>query len=101
MDHCRDGISASHSILRFRPKSSVVRRDVSADTRSRVQGIELRRMTDDQVNVAVNPSVFVFAHLVGKNTGGGVVIPVCGCAGGGAHVLPTLSSLSAGPHPPP
>src|SRR5262245_28271953 len=49
MDHRRNGIGASHSILRFRPKFSIVRRDVGADTRSRVQGIELRRMTDDQV----------------------------------------------------
>src|SRR5215831_4303942 len=56
-------------------------------------------MTDDQVNVAVNPSVFVFAHLVGKNTGGVVVIRICGCAGWAADVLPTFSSISAARHP--
>ena len=27
-------------------------------------------MTDNQVNVAVNPPVFVFAHLVGENAEG-------------------------------
>src|SRR5215510_5868481 len=41
MDHCRDGISASHSILRFRPVPPVVGRDIGADARSCVQGLEL------------------------------------------------------------
>src|SRR5215510_11240048 len=35
MDHRRNGIGASHSILRFRPVSPVVRRNVGADAGSR------------------------------------------------------------------
>src|SRR5262249_58172868 len=100
MDHCRDGISASHSILRFRPKSPVVRRDVGADTRSRVQGIELRRMTDHQVNVAVDPPVFVFAHLVGENAGGVVVLRV-GSATGRTPDVNFFLYLRSAPRPPP
>src|SRR5215470_19856568 len=95
MDHCRDGIGAPHSILCFRPKSPVVCRGVGADAGSCVQGIELRRMTDHQVNVAVNPPVFVFDYLVGKNAGGIVVLRICRCAAWTADVLPTFSFISA------
>src|SRR5262249_44677378 len=41
MNHRRNGIGASHSILGFRPVSPVVHRDVGPDTGGRVQGIEL------------------------------------------------------------
>src|SRR5262245_24242791 len=99
MDHRRNGIGASHSILRFRPVSPVVRRDVGADARSRVQGVELRRMTDDQVNVTVDPPIFMLAHLVGENAGGVVVLRICGCAGWAADILPTFSSISAARYP--
>src|SRR5262245_61917037 len=95
MNHRRNRIGASHSILRLRPKSSRVRRDVGADARSRVQGVELRWMTDYQMNVAVNPSVFVFAHLVGKNAGRVVILRICGSAGWSADILPAFSSISA------
>src|SRR5215470_6417778 len=98
MDHCRDGIGAPHSTLRFRPKSPVVCRDVGADARSCVEGIESRRMTDDQVNVAVNPPVFVFAHLVGENAGGVVVLRIGSATGRTADVFPTFSSISAARH---
>src|SRR5262247_1129525 len=56
-------------------------------------------MTDDQVNVAVNPSVFVFAHLVGENAGGVVVLRISGRAGWAADILPTFSSISAARYP--
>src|SRR5215510_10404153 len=56
-------------------------------------------MTDDQVNVAVNPPIFVFAHLVRKNAGGVVVFRICGGAGWAADILPTLSSISTARYP--
>src|SRR5215468_8852064 len=56
-------------------------------------------MTDDQVNIAVNPSVFVFAHLVRKNSGGVVILRICGGAGWPADILPTFTSISAVRHP--
>src|SRR5262245_3188461 len=56
-------------------------------------------MTDYQMNVAVNPSVFVFAHLVRKNAGGVVILRICGCAGWAADILPTFSSIPAARYP--
>src|SRR5262245_21355107 len=55
-------------------------------------------MTDDQVNVTVDPPIFMLAHLVGENAGGVVVLRICGCAGWAADILPTFSSISAARH---
>src|SRR5262245_23810751 len=56
-------------------------------------------MTDDQVNVTVDPPIFMFAHLVGENASGVVILRICGGAGWAADVLPTFSSISAARHP--
>src|SRR5262245_14506858 len=56
-------------------------------------------MTDDQVNVTVDPPIFMFAHLVGENAGGVVVLRISSGAGWAADILPTFSSISAARYP--
>jgi hypothetical protein len=56
-------------------------------------------MADNQVNVAVNPPVLMFAHLVGKNAGRVVVIRIGACAGWPADILPAFSSIPAARYP--
>src|SRR5262245_45236114 len=99
MDYCWNGIGSPHSILRLRPIFAVVSRDVGADAGSRIQDVALGRMTDDQVNVTVNPPVFVFAHLVGENARRIIILGISCGAGWAADILPTFSSISAARHP--
>ena len=70
-------------------------RYIGADPRGRVQCVELRRVADNQMNVAVDPPVFMFAHLIGENARGVVVLRIRRGAGWAADILPVFSSIAA------